>query len=771
MNRAGLIIFMLLIAINSMAQYQITGNVRDDMKESLTNVNVLVYVMGDTVYFKGVVSDLNGNYAISDIKEGTYQIEFSMLGFSKERVTVHLKNDICLDTISMKSVSESLNEVVVNADLIKVFGNKSSVQFSLSEKAKAVSGLELVSNVPQLFLNSLNNKIQTVKGGSVLILLDGLKVNEQDLMGVRPEDVLKAEYFSQPPIRYANLGIDAVMNVITRRSKIRGGYVMANLRNGLTTGFGTNIMQVKYSNGNNDFSLRYFVDYRDLNKNRLNQSYEYTLDDGVYLINKQGENGDYVGQYHIAEGTFARVKSDDYLLSLKAKIAVAPNLENSPQKMSGIRAGNAVGDEYSRVYAQSNYLSPNIDLYYSKKFANRQELMLNVVNTYYDSKSNKTLTERFDNDVYEVYTQLNNTSYSLISEAVYIKEFDKQSLNVGTKYFYKTLQENYESSFASLTKKNNEIQNIYVYAEWLGKFDKFSYMLGLGAEQTWLQANETNKYFVLKPTLSLSYFLTSKSSFKLSSLIESHVPDISLLTNSPAYLDSAFISHGNPSLKPYYDFSNSLSYSYNTSSLYFETALSYIYSHSPYYVVFRNNGKFAEKTYANQGDVRIGQYEMFMRWNPTNWFSITPFYTLSYQQTKYAGFDYNNWYQRFSMSAMASYKDFSFNGRIIVSNKKLFGIALNKPTNYYYADVTWKKKSLSLKLACLFSGEPDIMETCKNLPVQYRESKEWGNFKGLMFVQLVYTLPFGKSIKRSSSQKLNNNDNDSGLYIDNKAKL
>jgi hypothetical protein len=55
-------------------------------------------------------------------------------------------------------------------------------------------------------------------------------------------------------------------------------------------------------------------------------------------------------------------------------------------------------------------------------------------------------------------------------------------------------------------------------------------------------------------------------------------------------------------------------------------------------------------------------------------------------------------------------------------------------------------------------------------PVYYRDEKTWNDFKGLSYIQLVYTLPFGKNIQRKTRQQITNTDNDTGVYDDNKAK-
>lgn len=761
-----------LLPFIGQAQCQIRGKVVDTQGQTLSDINVLLYTLQDTThYLKGTATDLKGEFLFSQLKAGNYKLVFSMLGYARKEERVEIdQSTVYLPTIKLDSLACSLDEIVVKADLVSVFGNRETRLFSAEEKKRAVSGLELMEHIPQLLLNNLNKKLQTANGGNVLILCDGVKTDEIDLMGLKPENILRVEYYAQPPTRYANLGVDAVLNVITRR--MRGGYVMAHIENGFTTGYGTNILQSKYSEGDNDFTLRYFIDYRRLSHYKLEQSYDYILNKNEhYQLKKKGDDIAYRGQYHKIEGTFARTKSDNYLVSVKAKLAINPLKENQPQWMSGIRGNLPVEEVVSNTRLKTNYLSPNLDVYFSKTFHREQELILNVVNTYYNSESERRLLQTGGGENYEAFTQLNNKSYSLISEVMYSKGLDAHHLDIGVKHFFKTLDENYYSNRKESTDNFYTLHNLYVYMEMSGRIKHFGYVVGIGGEQTWLDADMLKKYFVLKPNLTLSYIPTKHASFKFRSTIRSYVPDISLLTDNPVYLDSAFISRGNPLLKPYYDFSNRLLYTFTWPSFYMEAAAKYRYIDRPYYPVFKDKESFIEKTYDNVDKMTEVGGEFYISWSPVPFLSLAPYYEFDYQQATVGGLKRNYWHHIFDLRLSTFYKDFTLTGILIVRNKSLAGEMYTKEKNYYSLDLTWKKKNLSITGGLLFLNAPVVSETVKGLPVYYRESKTAGDFNGLVYLQLVYTLPFGKKISRSMKQQINNTDNDSGIYIDNRAKL
>lgn len=742
------------------------GTVVDMQNNPVAFANITTLTT-DSTFITGTVSNDDGSFQIN-ANSTVALLKISYIGYQELILPVSMDKTE-LGTIQLEDGNLRLDEVVVEANLNKVFGERREFLFSPDDKLKANSGLDLMRNVPQLSLNDMTNKLQTANGGTVKVLLNGLMVEETDLIGLRPEDIIKVEYYSQPPARYANLGVDAVLNVVVRRSD-NGGYIMANIRQGLTTGFGTDIIQGKLSKGDNDYSLRYFLDYRDLNKNRYHQSYAYSLNDGNYDIHKEGLNGDYSGTYHVIEGNFARIKNENYFLNIKGSLRLNPGNENYPSSISGFRAGLPIETGISISKAHSNYLSPALDIYFSKTMKNDQELTFNVVNTYYDSKSDRSLNENFGSHTYDVATSFRNKSYSIISEAVYEKNFGKHAFSVGAKHSFKTLSEDYTAGDA-WTNSHYDIHNLYGYLSLSSHFDKWHYNIGFGVEETWLDAEQKQTYFVVKPNLLVSYNYSDQSTWELKSAINSYVPDISLLSSSPVFIDSSFVSQGNPNLKPYYEVTADLSYTYSKGSFYLQTGVGYSYSHNPYHVYFDNDGLQALKSYRHEDYLQSYNYNLTLSWNPFPWLTLAPTYMISYQKSKGPGFSYDNWMHYSSFYASASYKDFSLTMQVFPKYKNLQGQTISRWENYYYGDIRWQKKNLSVTLGVLFSSKANTLFTCNGAPIRYFETQDWHNFNGLVFANLVYTFSFGKNKNRNVQQKLKNADNDSGLYQDSKARF
>ena len=99
----ALLVF-LAIGVQAFAQSSVTGKVTDQSGEPLVGVNVLV--KGTT---NGTMTDLDGNYSISNLRQGAVLV-FSSIGFASQEIAVGSQKTI---NVQLKDDSAFLDEVVV----------------------------------------------------------------------------------------------------------------------------------------------------------------------------------------------------------------------------------------------------------------------------------------------------------------------------------------------------------------------------------------------------------------------------------------------------------------------------------------------------------------------------------------------------------------------------------------------------------------------------------------------------------------------------------
>ena len=222
------IIIFLAAALDVVAQdYSIKGKVLDSGQPfELANV---VLQTQDSVFVTGVATDTKGGFKIEKVTPGNYRLIVSAIGYINNVIELQgFSKSVDLGEIVLEEETERLDEVTVTAsnevnkaDRKVIFPNKQQL-------AVSTNGVNLLNalQLPHLEVSVLNNKVSLTTRESLQLRLNGVKVSEQDLMAVQPQDVIRIEYIENPGVRYGNAG--AVINYITRRHE-SGGAVALNL--------------------------------------------------------------------------------------------------------------------------------------------------------------------------------------------------------------------------------------------------------------------------------------------------------------------------------------------------------------------------------------------------------------------------------------------------------------------------------------------------------------------------------------------------------------
>ena len=95
---------LLIVGVQAFAQSTVTGKVTDQSGEPLVGVNV--FVKGTTT---GTMTDLDGNYSLSNLKQGAVLV-YSSIGFASQEVAVGSQRTI---NVQLKDDAAFLDEVVV----------------------------------------------------------------------------------------------------------------------------------------------------------------------------------------------------------------------------------------------------------------------------------------------------------------------------------------------------------------------------------------------------------------------------------------------------------------------------------------------------------------------------------------------------------------------------------------------------------------------------------------------------------------------------------
>lgn len=517
------------------------------------------------------------------------------------------------------------------------------------------------------------------------------------------------------------------------------------------------MLSMAYRDSLNMFTAAYFIDYRALNDNRMNNTYSY---DGK--INEyRGLPGSYNGQYHIGQLTYQRYQGKN-LFNAKVEYRKSPGKQEYEQELMGKNDNPPINSRS----LQSDYSSVSADLYYMYMFNQNRNLSINILNTYYHSNSDNILTNKEGG--YSFENHIDNKSYSLIAEVLYGDKLWNGDFNLGAYYQYKNLDQKYNFTENSTVDTQKE----YVYADYSNAVGKFSYNIGLGLENNHYETatNEKFNYWVFRPSLSLNMQNNKHSAIRLTASINSSIPNVGDLTNSIVTIDEHFYSQGNTALKPYYYYYTNLGYQYASDNGKFYIAPSVTYSYYP------NKNMPALFTEGDDVILRITEINnvhnigasLSLNYKPINWLVLRPFY--NYEYTTYKTYnqavkhDFHN--AGISIQFLPKNWQIMWNGNLpmtLVDGDIYTRMGFNMTTSVLY-----KIKSMSVGMEYIYNPNPSkVYADIKGF--SYAEETRWNNFKNLMSLKFTYYFSKGKS-RNHAGKRISNSDKDSGLININTAK-
>ena len=111
-----LLLFLLLSATQISAQtYSIKGSVKQAGTEiTIPNATIILQNL-DSVQVDGMISDLDGEFEITNVKNGEYLLKIQYLGYQNLFKSIHVTQDMDLGVLGIKEQATDLDEVTISA--------------------------------------------------------------------------------------------------------------------------------------------------------------------------------------------------------------------------------------------------------------------------------------------------------------------------------------------------------------------------------------------------------------------------------------------------------------------------------------------------------------------------------------------------------------------------------------------------------------------------------------------------------------------------------
>ena len=586
----------------------ITGLLKDESNSPLSFVNVLLFEKDAAEPFKGATTDENGRFRIENIKDGSYKIKFSFVGFLATEKDIELVSTKNIGELILKTAVESLNAAVISLKRPTIQRTSEKLVFNVENSSLSVGNtFDLLKKTPGVVI--IGEKID-VRFKSPTIYFNGKRVYLSSsevvslLRSIDASFIKSVEVITNPSAQFdAEAGV--ALNIITSKAVSIGykGSVNGTYEQGVFSKYNvgtSHFYKNKWLNfyGSYGFSPR--KDYKE-DKNRI-QFFE--------------PNGDANSTWntHFEKVTRSNAHQANVILDVNINpsqtLGVSANISASPNKTynnsgltemysaqqqldSTFTTGSALGydtsnlsfgleykieldEDGSNIAAASNYID--------YKNEQTQSVMTN-----YFSPSNVLLRESsFNTDAIQgskIYTGQVDLNTSLFSGD--LKAGIKYSnIDTNSKLDFFDVENNETLLNSKLSDDFNYKENIYAqYVSYQIGSENWDLTAGLRGEYTVINATsiclgelDTQRYFKLFPTANIQYQLNENNGLGLSYKRAIERPRYQSLNPFKYFITEYNYNAGNPNLVPSIENKITLSYDYK-GKLFFDA----------YYQYFRNS--------------------------------------------------------------------------------------------------------------------------------------------------------------------------------------
>jgi len=254
MKKVALLIFLttlLIVKINAENKLIIDGNIKGRIKDKNTGENVEYATIGlynsnDSILVKGVTTNNEGIFQITNIQPGNYYIEISFVGYKKTRINKIIINEknknVNLGDINIEPILNELNEVVV-------VGERPSVDYKIDKKVINVSqqvtaqggtAVDVLENIPSVQVD-IDGNVSLRGSTNFTVLIDGKPsiVQGNDILQQIPASAIETiEIITNPSAKYNPEGPAGIINIIMKKQKQTGINGIINARGNSTGRYG-----------------------------------------------------------------------------------------------------------------------------------------------------------------------------------------------------------------------------------------------------------------------------------------------------------------------------------------------------------------------------------------------------------------------------------------------------------------------------------------------------------------------------------------------------
>ena len=596
-----LVLFLVcFISVPAIAQQntpvgKVTGRLTAGKKSPVSYATVTLLRLDSSVVGGDLTKD-DGAFSISPTGTGKFLLRTNAIGY-QNRIIGGI--EITLDALnkSMGNITLSQTEQALKA--VEITGEKAVMEMKVDKKVFNVeknittaggSAADVLQNVPSVSVDADGNV--SLRGKSdVTILIDGKPATllgsdvASALQSISASSIESVEVITNPSAKYDAQGMTGILNIITKKDRafgINGNVTLgAGTRDKYNAGLGLNAHKGKWNVFLNS-NVRYNNSYNNVSTGRHDKvadtiaqyTYEHVPRHFSGWFNTLGASWDIDKNNSLTVTGNVNLMQHAFKDSSKYTVSIVP--ENIPIFQQD-RFSNSVGD-LTGLSGSLNYKHKfkkkdeefTLDANVSNFTAQRTQDYVTVSHDpqhpdiIYESAPGHGATNSFTGSADytdPLFTQNGKLGFGIKTQITDFNSTNDPLLdtNKGTQYR--------DSSLWATYSYTQQIHAAYI--NWSDQLGKFSYQLGLRAEDAIYDGNNkvpfdttfSNNFFGLFPSAFISYQLPKQQSVYLNYSRRTNRPNFFQLMPYKDLSNPSTVSQGNPDLIP--EFIHNIELSYN----------------------------------------------------------------------------------------------------------------------------------------------------------------------------------------------------------------
>jgi len=670
------IVYFLLFSSISFAQNSgaISGKITDEKGKKLNNLIITLLQSDAKTIEKTTLTDESGSFEFLSLPLSNYYISITSEAYSytSNAITIDAQNsNIELPIISLKKIEVTqLSEVKIEKKIpfVTQKADRTIVNPDALISNTGGNALDALSKSPGVMIDE-NGNIRLRGKSGVLVLIDDKPTY---LTGSELENYLKSlptsaikqiELMTNPPAKYEASGSAGVINIITKRGKLKG------LNGNLNLNFG----QGKYARTMNNLNLNYntskFAFFSNLSYTEAQSYHDLT-------IKRQFKNEDGTPKSSFEQNTYLKAYKKtynarigvDYYLSEKSTIGISTkglfNQDIRPRfNYATVRNANANPTEIITADNKetTDFKNGSVTLNFRHQFKPEQLFTTDFDYVVYSSQ----IDQLYKNDTFTAagVNIYNDTQNGNLPSDIKIYAFKSDytmplkkgaKLDFGGKISYTKTDNNaiYTKTLNNVTSPNYDLSNHFFYDETITaayvnyskSFQKIDIQAGLRFEDTQLKGKQLgnpektysefkNNYNSFFPTVYVSYKIDSLATKTINLSYGKRVdrPFYRDLNPFSSPLDQRTFYEGNPYLKPTFGHNFSLSYNY-TELL--STTFTYGYTKDAISETIEIKDEIYYSRPNNIGKANQFTLSLQSKFKPAEWLTTTLYTEVNYSEYK-----------------------------------------------------------------------------------------------------------------------------------------